>query len=81
MSAVALQTDQNALTLHFGLHYAWTAMSFLILPGQSDLRMELTCEGDVIIMPPTGSKSGQRNFGLIVQFGVWMQSDRNGFWL
>jgi Uma2 family endonuclease len=30
-------------------------------------------------MPPTGSKSGQRNFGLIGQFYNWMQSDETGF--
>lgn len=80
MSAVALQTDQDALTLHFRpvLHMDRHEF-FEFCQANPDLRMELTSEGDVIIMPPTGSKSGQRNFGLLVQFGIWMQSDETGF--
>ena len=29
-----------------------------------DLRLELTSNGGLIVMPPTGSKTGQRNFNL-----------------
>ncbi len=80
MSAVALQTDQDALTLHFRpvLHMDRHEF-FEFCQANPDLRMELTCEGDVIIMPPMGSKSGQRNFGLIGQFYNWIQSDETGF--
>ena len=80
MSAIALQTDQNALTLHFGPVLRMDRHEFFeFCQANPDLRMELTCEGDVIVLPPTGSKSGQRNFTFIGQFGVWMQSDETGF--
>ena len=80
MSAVALQTDQDALTLHFGSVLHMDRHEFFeFCQTNPDLRMELTCEGDVIIIPLKGSKSGQRNFGLIGQFGIWMQFDETGF--
>ena len=43
-----------------------------------DLRIELTSEGDLIIVPPTGTKSGNRNFKLTVSFGVWAEKDGTG---
>jgi Uma2 family endonuclease len=43
-----------------------------------DLRIELTSAGDLIIMPPTGGKTGIRNFKLIVSFGVWAEKDGTG---
>src|SRR5438128_11347670 len=43
-----------------------------------ELRIERTSEGDLIIMAPTGGKTGARNFNLISQFGVWVSKHRNG---
>ncbi|MBD0373223.1 MAG: Uma2 family endonuclease [Pyrinomonadaceae bacterium] len=43
-----------------------------------DLRIERTKEGDIIIMPPAGTKSGGRNFDLIVSFGIWARQDETG---
>ena len=43
-----------------------------------DLRLELTSNGGLIVMPPTGSKTGQRNFNLSRQFGVWVEKDGTG---
>jgi Uma2 family endonuclease len=43
-----------------------------------DWRIERTKEGDIIVMPPTGSKSGGRNFNLIVKFGIWVEKDGSG---
>ena len=43
-----------------------------------DWRIERTKEGDIIIMPPTGAKSGGRNFNLIVRFGIWAEQDGSG---
>lgn len=36
-----------------------------------DLRLELTKDGKLIIMPPTGGDTGERNLRLSVQVGVW----------
>jgi Uma2 family endonuclease len=35
-----------------------------------DLRLELTSNGGLIVMPRAGSKTGKRNFSLSRQFGV-----------
>ncbi len=43
-----------------------------------DLRLELTSKGELIIMPPTGSKTGQRNFSLTTQLGGWVRKDVSG---
>src|SRR5436190_9378948 len=43
-----------------------------------DLEIELTKEGEIVIMPPTGGKTGHRNFSLIVKFGNWAEADASG---
>ena len=42
------------------------------------LRAELTKEGDVIIMPPTGFETGDRNLEILVQLGIWAKTDGSG---
>lgn len=43
-----------------------------------ELRVERTAEGEIIIMPPTGSETGRRGFELTVQFGDWVRRDGRG---
>ena len=43
-----------------------------------DLRIERTADGEIIVMPPTGGKTGGRNFDLVVQFGIWIKRDGTG---
>ncbi len=43
-----------------------------------DLRLELTSTGELIVMPPTGSRTGMRNFDLSVQLGVWAKAEGSG---
>lgn len=43
-----------------------------------DLQIELTKEGELIIMPPTGGKTGIRNFSLIGYFFQWIEKDKTG---
>lgn len=42
------------------------------------LRAELTKEGDVIIMPPTGFETGDKNLDILVQLGTWAKQDTTG---
>lgn len=44
----------------------------------SDLRIERSSKGDIIIMPPTGGETGTQNFDLIVKFGAWAEKDGTG---
>ncbi|HLO86323.1 MAG TPA: Uma2 family endonuclease [Nostocaceae cyanobacterium] len=43
-----------------------------------DLRIEKSASGELIIMPPTGSETGQRNFDIIVQLGIWTKQNKTG---
>ena len=43
-----------------------------------DLRLELTSTGELIVMPPAGSKTGMRNADLTYQLAAWAQKDRSG---
>lgn len=43
-----------------------------------DVEMEMTKEGELIIMPPTGGETGIRNFAIIFEFGKWMEKKSSG---
>src|SRR6266699_2102424 len=43
-----------------------------------ELRIERTSQGDLIVMAPTGGKTGRRNFILIGAMAQWVKSDRSG---
>lgn len=43
-----------------------------------DLRLELTFEGELIVMPPAGSKTGLRNARLTQRLAAWAETDRIG---
>ena len=43
-----------------------------------DVRMELTSQGDLIVMPPTGGSAGRKNARLTTQLTVWTERDGTG---
>jgi Uma2 family endonuclease len=43
-----------------------------------DLRIELTSQGDLVIMPPTGGETGNVNFKLTGIFSNWVDADGTG---
>jgi Uma2 family endonuclease len=43
-----------------------------------DLRVEMSKEGDIIIMPPTGGETSGQNFDLNIDLGVWIRKDGTG---
>jgi Uma2 family endonuclease len=43
-----------------------------------ELRIERTQDGEILVMPPTGSETGGRNFNLAVEFGIWLKSNGAG---
>ena len=40
--------------------------------------MEMTAQGELIIMPPTGADTGSANFRLLGQLYIWMEKHREG---
>jgi Uma2 family endonuclease len=51
---------------------------FALCQLNSDLRFERTSEGDIIIMPPTGGATGNRNANITRQLGNWTKQDGTG---
>ena len=51
---------------------------FELCQNNRDYQFERTASGELIIMPPTGSETGRRNFELIVQLGLWNKSHNLG---
>ncbi|NJL86369.1 MAG: Uma2 family endonuclease [Leptolyngbyaceae cyanobacterium SM1_1_3] len=43
-----------------------------------DLKFERNAQGDLIIMPPTGGETGNRNAGLTAQLWIWNETYRLG---
>ena len=43
----------------------------LLCLNNPDLRLELTKDGQLIVMAPTFGESGEKNVSLIVQIGIW----------
>ena len=43
-----------------------------------EMRIEMTKEGEVIIMPPTGSETGDRNAEITMQLRFWAKKDKSG---
>jgi Uma2 family endonuclease len=44
----------------------------------AELHIERTPDGEIVIMPPSGSETGRRNASLIVQIGRWADEDGTG---
>src|ERR1039458_6941369 len=51
---------------------------FQFCANNSELRVERTPEGDIVIMPPAGFESGHRNHELNRQLGNWALNDGRG---
>ena len=43
-----------------------------------DLRLELTKDGELIVMPPTGGESGKRNSTLVTEVSIWNRQTNLG---
>ncbi|GAX42016.1 hypothetical protein NIES4075_30140 [Tolypothrix sp. NIES-4075] len=51
---------------------------FQLCQNNRDYRFELTAEGELLIMPPTGSETGRRNFDIVVELGIWNKQTKLG---
>src|SRR4028118_1072330 len=46
--------------------------------ANQELQLELTAKGELIIMPPTGGETGNRNFEVYIDLGIWNRQTRLG---
>jgi Uma2 family endonuclease len=69
----------NAVTLNISAIASFTDEEFFQLcQDNRDLRLERTAEGELIIMPPTGWISGNRNSKLTSRLELWTERDGTG---
>ncbi|HEX8071507.1 MAG TPA: Uma2 family endonuclease [Pyrinomonadaceae bacterium] len=80
MVATLTTTEQEPLVLHFGtVLRKLTEDEFYEFCRLNDEQpLELTSEGDLLIMSPTGGKTGIRNAKLSVRLGGWVEQDGTG---
>jgi len=70
--------DQT-VTVHLKPVVELTPDRFFELAGiNRDLRMELTAEGELIVMPPAGSESSDQNAEITMQLRMWAKRDGTG---
>ena len=69
----------SALTLNLPSALKLTDEQFEKLAlANRDIRLELTAKGELVIMPPTGGETGNRNFELYLDLGNWNRRMRLG---
>ena len=69
----------TALTLNLNSVVQLTDQQFYQLcQVNRDLRFERTATGELIIMPPVGGETGNRNAGIIAQLWVWNEQAKIG---
>jgi len=69
----------TALTLQLPPNLKFIAEEFeQIVAVNKELRLELTAEGELVIMSPTGGETGNRNFDLLGQLWFWNSQNNLG---
>ncbi|MFB2897659.1 Uma2 family endonuclease [Aerosakkonemataceae cyanobacterium BLCC-F50] len=69
----------NAVSLNLSNVLQMTDEKFAeLVDANRDLRLELTAKGELIIMPPTGGETGDRNFEIDGQLWLWNRQTRLG---
>jgi Uma2 family endonuclease len=51
---------------------------FQMCQKNRDYRFERTSSGELLIMPPTCSDTGNRNFDMVVELGIWNKQTKLG---
>ncbi|MGJ3253105.1 MAG: Uma2 family endonuclease [Elainellaceae cyanobacterium] len=79
MTTLRIQTEPIPLTVNLPAIAPMTREQFYeFCQANHDLRIERTAQGEVIIMPPAFSDTGNRNFNLAVQLGMWIEQNGTG---
>lgn len=79
MTTLLIQTESTPLRVNFPSLVQMTNEQFYeFCQANGDLRIERTANGEVIIMPPAFSDTGNRNFNIAAQMGNWTEQDGTG---
>ncbi|MDV3353189.1 Uma2 family endonuclease [Leptothoe sp. LEGE 181152] len=78
-TTLLIQTETHPLTVSLPTVAPMSREEFYAFcQANRDLRIERTATGDVVIMPPAFSDTGNRNFNLAVRLGIWAEQDGTG---
>lgn len=79
MTTLLIQSPSVPLTVNLPSIKSMTVEQFYeFCQANRDLRIERTASGEVIIMPPAFSDTGNRNGKIAVQLGNWAEQDGTG---
>lgn len=79
MTTLLIQTEHLPLTVNFPAIAQMSREQFYdFCQANRDLRIERSATGEVIVMPPAFSDTGNRNFNIAVQLGMWADQDGTG---
>ncbi len=69
---------QSPLKINFDSFKLTNEQFFQLCQDNRNLRFERNSSGDVVIMPPTGGETGNKNLKIIQQLGNWTDKDGTG---
>ncbi len=73
------QTNPEVVTLQLSPVIDLTDEQFFrFCQINQELNIEMTAQGELIIMPPTGADTGSANFRLLGQLYLWMENNQGG---
>jgi Uma2 family endonuclease len=49
-----------------------------LVAAHPDLRIEQTADGEILVMPPTYSETGRKNFKIVKRLGIWIDAGGGG---
>ncbi len=79
MTTLLIQTDNHPLTVNFpAIDQMTVAQFYEFCQANQNLQIERTAQGNVIVMPPAFSDTGNRNFNISAQLWNWAEQDGSG---
>jgi len=69
----------SVLTLNLDTVHLTDEQFYEICQNNRELKFERTTKGELIIMPPVGGESGNREADLIIDLGIWNRQSGLGF--
>lgn len=69
----------NNLTLNLDTVYLTEEQFYELCQNNPELQFERTSRGELIIMPPVGGESGNREADLIIDLGIWNRQTGLGY--
>jgi Uma2 family endonuclease len=77
-SSVVPEPIEDRLTLDLSALTVTDDEFYQLCRDNPELRIEMTAQGELVVMPPTGSETGRRNSTLTQQLANWRDVDGTG---